>query len=489
MTFEELQQQVALGEDSRRQFKVDCKNAVSLGSEMVAFSNSRGGQIFIGVSDVQTIVGLEPDDVRRINQLIANAATGNVRSPINPVSENIDVGNGRVVIVLTVAKGIDKPYFDTGGVIWLKAGSDKRRVQSREELRRLFQEVDLINADGVPTQASIDALDRTAFAAFHRAYYDQEAPVDDQALIIQLQNMNLAVNGCLNLAGLLLFGKNPQAIRPAFLVKAVRYPGDDISANQYLDNEDIEGPLALVFKNTVGFLRRNLPRLQIGGSVNSPGHLQIPEIVLEELVANALTHRDYFIQAPIRVFMFDNRIEIVSPGILPNHLTVEKIQAGNSVIRNPILTSFASKGLIPYRGLGTGIRRVIHEWPECVFVDDRHGCTFTAILNLKNKAGEPIKPKKYSLDEQNGPIIEENEPLNEIVHTADEPKDGPIGAKNHLLLQKLKANPEMTLDEMSVEMEVSRSTVKRWIDDLREQEYIRRSGSKKDGHWEILKDI
>jgi ATP-dependent DNA helicase RecG len=77
------------------------------------------------------------------------------------------------------------------------------------------------------------------------------------------------------------------------------------------------------------------------------------------LLVNALVHRDYFIQAPVRLFMLDNRAEIISPGNLPNHLTVEKIRAGNSVIRNPVLASYAAKGVLPYRGLGTGIRRVL----------------------------------------------------------------------------------------------------------------------------------
>ncbi len=74
----------------------------------------------------------------------------------------------------------------------------------------------------------------------------------------------------------------------------------------------------------------------------------MPETVFEELLVNALMHRDYLISAPIRLFIFDNRIEIVSPGHLPNNLTVEKIRAGNSNIRNPILVSYVAKGLLPY---------------------------------------------------------------------------------------------------------------------------------------------
>ena len=77
--------------------------------------------------------------------------------------------------------------------------------------------------------------------------------------------------------------------------------------------------------------------------------------MFEELLVNALVHRDYLVSASVRLFVFDNRIEIISPGHLPNNLTVEKIRTGNSNIRNPILVSYVAKGLLPYHGLGSGI--------------------------------------------------------------------------------------------------------------------------------------
>ena len=125
--------QISLGEDSTRQFKADVYNGVSLASEMAAFANSNGGMIFIGVADDGSLPGLAMEDVSRVNQLISNAASQLVRSPLTVQTENIALENGRIVIVLTVPKGVDKPYFDKNGVIWLKSGADKRRVNSKEE--------------------------------------------------------------------------------------------------------------------------------------------------------------------------------------------------------------------------------------------------------------------------------------------------------------------------------------------------------------------
>jgi hypothetical protein len=127
----DLLAQIALGEDSTRQFKVDVKNADSLASEMAAFANTNGGTIFIGVADDGSTPGLSGQDVARINQLISNGASQLVCSPLAVQTENVALENGRIVIALTVPKGIDKPYFDKNGVIWLKAGADKRQVNSR----------------------------------------------------------------------------------------------------------------------------------------------------------------------------------------------------------------------------------------------------------------------------------------------------------------------------------------------------------------------
>lgn len=90
---------------------------------------------------------------------------------------------------------------------------------------------------------------------------------------------------------------------------------------------------------------------------------------------------NHFISAPIRIFIFSNRIEMVSPGHLPNNLTIENIKAGNSNIRNPILASFATK-LLPYRGLGDGIRRAIKAYPAIDLIDDRENNLFKVIIHL-----------------------------------------------------------------------------------------------------------
>jgi len=197
------------------------------------------------------------------------------------------VESDRVVIVLTIPEGIDKPYFDNQGVIWLKSGADKRRIHSKEELRRLFQEVDLLHADEVPTRAGIEAVNSKHLLDFLKDVYHEILPDSNLERLKLLENMNLSSNNRLNLAGLLLFGDKPQLYKPEFIVKAVTFAGTDI-ADSYLDSEDFEGSLPTIFQGALAFIMRNLHKIQKQKSVNTIGEPEIPQIVFEELLVNSL---------------------------------------------------------------------------------------------------------------------------------------------------------------------------------------------------------
>lgn len=375
----ELIELIGRGEDSRTQFKQsqDVSNAQSLAGELVAFSNSKGGIILIGVSDQGMVTGVSQDDVRRINILLSNTATNNVRPSINPETENVSVGD-KLVMVVTVREGISKPYADNNGVYWVKSGADKRRVTSREEVQRMLQCADLVHADEVPVGgATVADVDLDHFRTFFEKHYGE--PLEDEVapLTRLLENLNLAKGGILNLAGLLLFARNPQRQRPAFVVKAVCFVGNDPAGEKYRDSEDIEGCLRDMHARTMSFLLRNLRRIQAGQGFNTEGELEVSQAGLEELVVNMLLHRDYFISAPWRVMIFDDRIELLSPGALPNNLTVEHIRNGVSNMRNPLIASFATKEL-PYRGIGTGIRRAVAGIPELWLESDHERNLFTA---------------------------------------------------------------------------------------------------------------
>jgi ATP-dependent DNA helicase RecG len=241
-----------------------------------------------------------------------------------------------------------------------------------------------LHSDELPTRAGIDQLDKLRFRNFLRDVYQQAYPDDPKELTRLFLNMNLATDdGVLNLAGLLMFAERPQLIKPQFVVKAIRYPRDQIHLTDYVDTEDFAGPLPKIFDDALAFIMRYLHKIQAGRGVNAPGLPEIPKIVFEELLVNALVHRDYLVNSPIRLFVYDNRIEIISSGHLPDNLTVEKIRTGKAGTRNPILVSYVAKGLMPYHGLGSGIKRALAAWPQIDFADDRDRCLFTVTVLRK----------------------------------------------------------------------------------------------------------
>jgi len=379
MTPDELQTLIGRGEDGQHQFKANISHVNALAAEMVAFSNSMGGMILIGVHDDGSFAGLTREDMGRLNQIVANAASQSVRPPINPHTENIATAGG-LVMVVQIPLGISKPYMDNQGLIWIKSGADKRKVTAREEIQRMYQTAGLMHGDEIPAKGlGIKDLDKDYFAAFLQKHFNLALEELEMPLEALLENMNLMQAGIFNVAGGLLFTRNPSFHLPVFIVKAVAFPGMDMNTHTYLDSQDMGGKMLTVFRDSLSFMNRNLHHVQAGQSVNSLGELEIPPVVFEELITNALIHRDYFVSATIRLLIFKNRIEIISPGHLPNNLTVAKIKLGNSNIRNPVLVSFASR-ILPYRGLGSGIMRALAAYPAIEFIDDRENNVFKVII-------------------------------------------------------------------------------------------------------------
>jgi ATP-dependent DNA helicase RecG len=376
----ELLDLIANGETSRVQFKEQIDSNDRLMMEMAAFSNCRGGRILVGIQDkTGEIIGLTPEQLADLGSRAANIANDRIKPSIFIYTEVITVDLKRI-LVIEVCEGTDKPYYDNNGIIWTKNGPDKRRVTDNNELARLMAEGGNLSADEMPVKGAVitDLNMNTVFD--YCRILDEEFSEEHLKNTEQLlENLHLYEDGVVNLAGLLLFGNNPQQFKPVFCVKAVSYFGNDIEGTEYRSSKDIQGDLARLYEQSKQFLLGNLRYLQKGQGVNAPGRLEISEIVIEELLVNALMHRDYFKNAPVRLLVFDNRVEIISPGKLPNNLTVENIKSGNAAVRNNVITSVCSR-IMPYRGLGSGVLRAIKEQPRIGFINDIAGEQFTAII-------------------------------------------------------------------------------------------------------------
>ena len=376
----ELQDIIKVGETSRVQFKRELGNQSKVAAEMIAFSNSNGGMLIFGVLDkTGEIAGLSYEELQKANNELATIANELVKPLIYITTEAVivDTLDGKKnVLVVHVEEGISKPYKDLNGTIWLKQGADKRKVTDNAEILRLLQSGGKFYADKSEVLGTAEKDINASLVSEYVKKIRGDLSDSDIALNRQLfENLGIIKNEKLTLAGLLCFGKNPQKYEPVFCVKAISFFGDSIGGTEYRDSADITGTLQDMFTESIAFFNRNLRHVQAGQNFNSTGILEISKIALEELIQNALLHRDYTINASVRLMIFDNRIEIVSPGRLPNSLSVEKIKMGNAVTRNSLLASYCSK-LMNYRGFGSGITRAISNQPNTELINDVEGEQF-----------------------------------------------------------------------------------------------------------------
>ncbi|MBW1649708.1 MAG: putative DNA binding domain-containing protein [Deltaproteobacteria bacterium] len=384
----ELLDIISGNETSAVQFKEKIDSPDAFAAEMTAFSNSDGGIIIIGVKDkIGEIIGLSADQFDKTQNLAANVAHNNIIPPIYIKTESVKIEE-KNILVIHIKEDIHKPYKDKNNAIWIKQGADKRRVTDNNELLRLFQSGTNFSADEMDVyDTSIDDIDKDRFESYFKKEVDktiEEAGLTFEKALILKKALH---NNRLTLAGLLFFGKEPQKFKPAFCVKAVSFFGNEIGSKEYRNKpRDIGGVIPDIFEKGMTFFMSNLKHIQKSEDFNTRGVLEISEIALKELLINALVHRDYFKNAPIRLMIFDNRIEIISPGKLPNSLTVEAIKYGNPVVRNNRILAYSLQ-ILSFSGFGTGIIRALSNQPDIEFINDTEGEQFIIkIPRIKKKA-------------------------------------------------------------------------------------------------------
>jgi ATP-dependent DNA helicase RecG len=384
MLANELLDLIAGAENSRVKFKENITKIHSAAQEMIAFANAKGGMLVVGVKDTTgEITGLTFQDLQRINNLLTTAANEHIKSPIVIETETVDVA-GKKVIIAHVPNGSDKPYMDKDGLIFIKNGSDKRKVSSKEEISRLLQSSgNLYAEEKLLHHSSLEDIDWYRFSDFYQKKYLNEPIL--QELERYVYNLRLGQQAHLNTAGALLFGKNLPRLLPQFFISAVWFAGTAITDTVYRSSENITGTIGQQYERGFEFIRTKLNYVQGNKDFNSLGDPEIPLLVFREFLINALIHRDYFINDSIKIFVFQDRVEIKSPGKLPNNLSIEEMSLGMRKSRNFILSSIAPD-LVDYRGIGSGVLRALQTYPHIAFEHFPESEQFNVIIWRKKQA-------------------------------------------------------------------------------------------------------
>ena len=392
---DDILKQINAGEVSGVQFKERIRDKYDIACELVAFSNSHGGKLVVGIKDkTGETNALSYSEVQETTNLLSDIASENVVPSILIKIDTVEVEDGYLVVA-TVKEGLNKPYHDNKGIVWVKNGADKRKVFDNAELAEMMTDCGSFAPDEAGVRdATVNDLDATTIKQFLGNRFDRvlekkgltgdafnEASLDMICSAIAkghdcekiLRNLRfIRPDGTLTVAAMLLFGKYTQRWLPMMTAKCICFAGNSVGCKVFRDkvnDADMEGNLLHQYDTIMDFFTRNLHNVQVGDEFNSMGKLEIPYTSLVEFTVNSLVHRSLNMKAPVRIFIFDNRVEIHSPGALPNGLTIDDIKAGTSMPRNMFLFNNAIY-VLPYTGVGSGITRALDEDVNVTFMNN-----------------------------------------------------------------------------------------------------------------------
>ena len=379
MTKSELLALIANGENSGVEFKRDDLRPEQLAREAVAFANFQGGRILLGVEDDGTISGTQRSDLER---WVMDTVFGRYVHPmIIPFYEEVQVDERHRVAVITVSQGVSKPYVvrsQDREEIHVRVGSTSRRA-TREQQARLYSLGGLLNAELLPVSGSnLSDLSLDRLKHYLSTIIGEKSlPLDEnhEAWGERLCRLGLMVErhdgqATCTIAGLSLFGHAPRRLLPQAGVRWMAFEGTEKSYKA-LDDRLIDGPftaLRKVSSGSGGMIAENgmLENLvdamrpfvseeddQVGESMRRERRWRYPLEALREAIVNALAHRDWTRHEDIEIVSYADRLEVLSPGALPNSMTVEKMTAGQRSSRNPLVVDvLRDYGYVDARGMG-----------------------------------------------------------------------------------------------------------------------------------------
>ncbi len=373
-TLHHILDRLRAGEDARVEFEephlgegtVISPNAEALAAELVAFANADGGAVFLGVDDGGIVRGIAPDQADLVEQWVVNIATQNCEPPLRPILRKEMLpspdGTDALVMLVEVRRGL-YVHRTSGGRYYLRVGSTKRDLRP-EELARLLQQrgrTYVFDEQPVPG-ATAEDLQRDALATFF-----ERPPAIPWADL--LRNTRVTVpdeegTDRPTVAGLLTFGLDSRRFLPTAYIEAACYRGTRQNSDDLVHADQISGRLG----NQIDAATAFVARFMLKPARKNVGREDFPQFDLDavhEAVVNAVAHRDYSIAgSKIRLFLFADRLELSSPGALPNSLTIETMPY-RVFTRNQLLVGLLSKirsektGRAFLESRGEGVRRIL----------------------------------------------------------------------------------------------------------------------------------
>ncbi len=394
----ELLELIANGENSGVEFKRDDIRSEQLAKEIVAMANFQGGKLLLGVEDDGTVSGIQRP---QLEEWVMNVMQDKIHPLMLPFYEEIKLDDGKVVAVISFPQGISKPYVlrDRGKEeIYIRVGSTSR-LATREQQMRLFELGGMLHTEVMPVpRTDMSCLDDARLNNYLKDILrDPEVPNSPETWQARLLGLGFLTEAagtvCCTIAGLLLFGKTPRRYLKQAGLRVRAFTGQDKEYQAELD-EILDGPMVGRFDVEAGnkrlFDRGIIERFmdaigpfisQEAGEIDKGLRRETqwfyPLEAVRESIINALAHRDWTRFVEIEIGSYVDRFEVISPGALPNSMTIEKMKAGQRSPRNTLIMEvLRDYGYVDYRGMGVRTkivpltRALTGKEPEFVVTDD-----------------------------------------------------------------------------------------------------------------------
>ena len=340
MKQDELSGLLAIGEGFTTEFKRSVTK--ELGREICAFANATGGAILLGVEDDGQVRGV--DNHNRLKSQIQSYA----RSADPPIA--VEVESAGQVLCVRVPAQQSKPY-SFGGRFYIREGASSQQM-SRDEIREFFFKEGLIRFDETPCRSF--NINRDLTEEIWDRFAQRAGLPDGLAPAATLENLHLVRDGVVTHAAAWLLADDitRHTLRAGVTCAVLR----GVTKTYILDRKDFTGDLYSVFEDCMAYMQAKLNTALIPHARGRDERLELPEDALREALVNAIAHRDYRSRANVQVYVFRDRLEIVTPGGLPAGMREEDLGT-KSVPRNPLLFGmFYRMGLVEQ--IGSGIRRI-----------------------------------------------------------------------------------------------------------------------------------
>ncbi len=446
---DELKLLISEGEGLRVEFKE--KYTSRIAEDIVAFSNTKGGHILLGVNDHGIITG--------------EMLTNKLRGEITVLARNCEphIGVRKIsqidkIIVIEVAEGDEKPYSCSSG--YFRRLDAVTQKMTQKEVGLLFRNaVTFPYEDRIQGNVSWNDISEEKIKIFFKEAGIAIGKINSQDV---LTSLNLATKNGIKTAGVLFFARDPRRHIPQCETILVSFKGT--SRVDMLDRKDVQDDLWTQYQEAMIFLKRHLSvRTEIKG-LDRNDLYEIPLEALREVVANAIIHRDYSIRGTsIMVEIHEDRVIIKNPGGFPIGMSQDKLGV-LSVRRNELIADIFAR-MHRVERIGSGFKR-IRESMEAA------GLPFPRVSSDSFFFIEFQRPK------QAGKIVPEK---------VTEKVPEKVTDNQRKIIEAMATNPHITVADLSKIVDISERKIKDNISKLKEKGLLRRIGPDKGGHWEVVK--